>query len=106
MHSEASAAEQTEQIPRVAPGRDPSALPLSPAEGFLLSRIDGHTSWRLLRDIAGIPAEEVDRTLERWVEDGLLILEAGGGDLTPSREASNAEPQAGAVDAGVDLPEA
>ena len=31
------------RIPRLTSGCDPSVLKLSPAEGFLLSRIDGQT---------------------------------------------------------------
>jgi curved DNA-binding protein CbpA len=107
MHSETSAADHAERIPRIAPGRDPSALQMSPAEGFLLSRIDGNTPWRLLRDIGGIPAEQVDRTLERWLDDGLVVLEGGSGGLVVAggdRQGAGAE--RGAVDHTVDLPEA
>ena len=48
-------------VPRLAPGWEARGAGLSPAEGFLLSRIDGSTSWRVLRQIAGVSPEEVDR---------------------------------------------
>lgn len=60
---------------------DPTALSLSPAEGYLLSRIDGHTTWRLLRDIGGLPPEEVDICLESWLDQGVVRL----GERAPSR---------------------
>lgn len=61
-------------IPQVAPDWDPGGSRLTPAEGFLLSRIDGHTPWAQLRQIGGIPPEEVDRCLERWVSEGILTV--------------------------------
>lgn len=65
--------EDLERAPTLAPGGDPSALDLTPAEGFLLSRIDGCTSWRLLREIGGLTTDEVDRCLRSWRERGLVI---------------------------------
>ena len=41
------------RIPRLAAGCDPTKMKLSPGEGFLLSRIDGQTTWKLLREIGG-----------------------------------------------------
>lgn len=61
--------------PRLAAGCDPTSLSLSPEEGFLLSRIDGATPWSLLREIGGLPPERVDRSLERWLGEGILELE-------------------------------
>jgi curved DNA-binding protein CbpA len=60
--------------PRLAPDCDPTQLALDPAEGFLLSRIDGHTPWALLREIGGLPPEQVDRCVERWLDEGILVL--------------------------------
>ena len=45
---------------RLCLGSDPTSLVLSAAEGYLLSRIDGHTPWRVLRETGGLGAEEVD----------------------------------------------
>jgi curved DNA-binding protein CbpA len=75
MHASAAQAEAS-RVPRLAPGCDPTRLPLSPAEGYLLSRVDGATSWAVLRQIGGLPPEEVDRCLERWLEAGLLEIGA------------------------------
>jgi len=96
--------EQEQRIPRLASNGDPSNLQLSPEEGFLLSRIDGHTSWTLLRQIGGIDPAEVDRCIERWVSDGVVVVDEG----EPDREeisAPVAEPKvdAGPVDYASDL---
>ncbi len=40
----------------------------------MLSRIDGHTPWTQLRQIGGIPPEEVDRCLERWLFEGVVEI--------------------------------
>lgn len=81
-----------EGIPRVPAGVDPTALSLTPAEGYLLSRIDGRTSWRDLREIGGVSAEEVDRCLERWLAEGVVELDGGKGP--PRAEARPAAPEA------------
>ena len=44
----------------LCPDSDPTALRLSAAEGYLLSRIDGFTPWRVLREIGGLSPEDVD----------------------------------------------
>lgn len=62
------------QVPALAPGLDPARLPLSPAEGYLLSRIDGRTPWKLLREIGGLAPRDVDRCLARWVAEGVVIV--------------------------------
>ena len=53
---------------------DPTAMPLSPAEGFLLSRVDGQTPWRHLREIGGLTPEEVDLCLESWLARGIVAV--------------------------------
>jgi curved DNA-binding protein CbpA len=55
---------------------NPTALRLSAAEGYLLSRIDGHTPWRLLREIGGLSSDEVDICLENWIADGIVEMRA------------------------------
>lgn len=47
-------------------------IALSPGEGFLWSRIDGVTPWRQLREMGGLPADEVDLCLESWLAQGLI----------------------------------
>jgi len=69
-----SSAAQQERIPHLRPGVDPAGLSLTPAEGYLLSRIDGTTPWTLLRSIGGIGPEEVDRCLERWLAEGVVTV--------------------------------
>lgn len=81
-----------EGILRVPTGVDPTGLSLTPAEGYLLSRIDGRTCWRDLREIGGVSAEEVDRCLERWLADGIVELE--GGKRPPRVAARPAAPEA------------
>jgi len=71
------------RVPQLAPGCDPARLPLSPAEGYLLSRIDGRTPWSLLRQIGGLPAGEVDRCLERWVSEGVLVVDGSASKPNP-----------------------
>jgi curved DNA-binding protein CbpA len=67
--------EHEQRIPRLASSWDPANLQLSPEEGFLLSRIDGHTSWTLLRQIGGIAPEEVDRCIEQWLSEGVVVID-------------------------------
>jgi len=88
--------------PRLAPGCDPSKLALDPSEGFLLSRIDGRTPWALLREIGGLPAEQVDRCVERWLGEGILVLRAA--EAPRESEARAAAPDGSAeLDPTLDL---
>ena len=64
-----------DRVPRLAPGCDPTRFSLSPAEGYLLSRIDGMTSCKMLRQIGGLPAEEVDRHIDGWVKQGVILFD-------------------------------
>jgi curved DNA-binding protein CbpA len=63
-----------DSVMRIAAGCDPSSLTLSPAEGFLLSRIDGRTPRGVLRQIGALAPGEIDRCLERWLKAGVLEL--------------------------------
>ena len=58
-----------ERVPRLAPGCDPARLSLTPAEGYLLSRIDGATPLSLLRQIGGAAARG-GRPLPRALGEG------------------------------------
>jgi curved DNA-binding protein CbpA len=69
---------EQERIPRLAPDLDPEDLELTPVEGFLLSRIDGATSWKTLCHIGGLSPLEVDRALERFEAKGVIVFEAPG----------------------------
>ncbi len=63
-----------DSVMRIAAECDPSTLTLTPAEGFLLSRIDGRTSRGVLRRIGALAPAEIDRCLERWLKEGVLEL--------------------------------
>jgi len=84
MRLQGNTAATNDGIPRIGPGVDPTRLELTPSEGYLLSRIDGATSWTHLRAIGGISPAEVDRCLERWVAEGVLVLATGNGRMTPA----------------------
>jgi tetratricopeptide (TPR) repeat protein len=72
MHSSDDANGQGERIPQLAPGWAPEDIVLTPAEGFLISRIDGRTPWAMLRQIGGLSPEQVDDYLDRWIEAGAI----------------------------------
>ena len=61
MGSSAGGTDADRRCPRLAPDWEERASALSPAEGFLLSRIDGHTPWAVLRQIGGLSPAEADR---------------------------------------------
>ena len=94
MHSAAETRDQDRQVPRLAPGWDPSGCVLSPAEGFLLSRIDGRTSWTALLQIGGLAPDEIESCLKRWMEEGIVLLaevgELGGGGTQDGQKPSPA----------------
>lgn len=83
MRLHGNTAATNEGVPRLGPGVDPTRLELTPAEGYLLSRIDGATSWTHLRAIGGIGPDEVDRCLERWVAAGVVVVEGHKPPLRP-----------------------
>jgi len=70
MQSLAQDQDSLRQIPVLSRDCDATQLKLTAAEGYLLSRIDGTTPWRLLRQMGGVPAEEVDACITRWLETG------------------------------------
>jgi len=63
---------------RLADDCDPTALRLSPTEGYLLSRIDGRTTWGELRQMGALPPDAVDACLDDWIEEGIAILDGEG----------------------------
>jgi len=100
-----------DRVPHVVAGCDPSRLSLTPAEGYLLSRIDGATSLAVLRKIGGMPPAEVDRCVERLVDEGVLAWHAQRGEPPPAappapppRAASAPGAPPLAIDPGLDLP--
>ena len=61
--------------PRQNPAVAPTALPLTAAEYFVLSRIDGHTSLRELIIMLGVPVDEAVATLQRLRALGAVLRE-------------------------------
>ncbi len=94
-----------DRVLRLAPDFDPTDVRLEPAEGYLLSRIDGRTSWGMLRQIGGLPASDIDRCLEKWLADGVVELVGTNGIQThdapppppPEKDASEAPPKRNAA---------
>jgi tetratricopeptide (TPR) repeat protein len=117
MSADRESEESLRRILRLAPDCDPTSLALTPEEGFLLSRIDGCTPWRLLREIGCMDAEEADLCVEGWIASGVVKVEGLAPDkprsertLGPSRtpdRAKGATPthvDETLIDAGLDLP--
>src|SRR6185369_13778790 len=84
--------------PRLAADWEEHASSLSPAEGFLLSRIDGHTPWAVLREIGGLAPAEADAALADWLARGLVEVDAEKPDPEPARSAAEAQELRAAVD--------
>ena len=93
--------DRMDDVLAVASECDPTQLELSAPEGFLLSRIDGATPWRLLREIGGIPAGDVDVCLDRWLEAGWLVRVGGSGARTASGSPGEASETTAASEAPV-----
>src|SRR5262245_46268506 len=90
-----SIAKTGQGIPHLVDGWETQGLRLTPSEGFLLSRIDGVTPWTALRQIAGMPAEDVDACLERWIAQGIVAVAPGaaaGDGAAAHGEASELDP--------------
>ena len=85
MSRDAGSAKWGRRMLRVVSEAKASSLRLTAEEGFLLSRLDGHTPWRLARDIAGMAPEEADLCVEGWLATGLLEL---AGYASPAADAS------------------
>jgi hypothetical protein len=103
-----------DQIPQLSATWDMGSAQLTPMEGFLLSRIDGQTSCAVLRQIGGMPPEEVDALIDGWVTEGVLCL-VGGAGSSPEGPSSGVEDLPGPedltpellleLDPSLDLPE-
>jgi len=61
-------------VPRLVPACDVRRLPLSPTEGYLLSRIDGHVSAIELCLMTGLGRDDVDKALEHLAELGAVTM--------------------------------
>jgi tetratricopeptide (TPR) repeat protein len=65
-------ASQAEKIPSIKPGVDIYSLPLTPADGFIISCMDGSVSIEDISHISGISLEQTQRVIERLDELGVL----------------------------------
>jgi curved DNA-binding protein CbpA len=63
------------RLPRLLPGADLRGLSISPAEAFVVSRVDGTTSVADIAEETGKPLEEVQELLERLAALGVLVLD-------------------------------
>lgn len=90
MGSERSGGDDLGRVLRLADGCDPTALALSAGEGYLLSRIDGHTPWRVLRVMGGIDADEADMVMEGWLATGVVEVARHAAPPKQDRLASRA----------------
>jgi curved DNA-binding protein CbpA len=64
------------RLPRLLPGTDLRGLPISPAEAFVVSRVDGTSSIEEIAEETGKPLDEVMALLERLVALGAVVLDA------------------------------
>jgi len=78
--------EEHSAVPQLSPDCDLGSLTLTPAEGFLLSRVDGRTTWGLLREVGGLPPDLVDATLRRFADLGVVVLDPGKAEASAERE--------------------
>jgi len=62
-----------EWIPKLNPAVDLRKLPLSPEEGFVLSRLDGATPAKNLPALTGLPEERLKTILTRLLSEGALL---------------------------------
>ena len=60
------------RVPRLVAGVDLTKLPLSPLEGFVLSRIDGLANVVVLTDLTNLDENEVVRFVARLIELGAV----------------------------------
>ncbi len=72
----------TSKLPRLLPGTDLRGLPISPAEAFVVSRIDGATSISEIAEQTGKSLDEVRELLERLVQVGAVLFD----EPPPSQE--------------------
>ncbi|WP_171448962.1 hypothetical protein [Corallococcus carmarthensis] len=102
--------------PKLNPAVDLRRLPLNAEEGFVLSRLDGHTREKDLPALTGFPPEKLRDILARLVSQGALLpgTEAAGAvntvrqPVSPPAVTRAEEPRAPSVDASdlEPLPEA
>lgn len=78
--------------PKLNPTVDLRRLPLNAEEGFVLSRLDGHTRARDLPALTGLPQERLQDILARLVAQGALLPGAEAPVNTVRQEPAAPEP--------------
>src|SRR5687767_3698632 len=92
-------------VPQPRMGIDPTAAGLSAQEGWVLSRVDGHTSFGELCLITGLGEAQTVEILRRLAERGLIAVEGlSGGAAEPIRTPSGGVPVRGGTALVVDVP--
>ncbi|MFH1807393.1 MAG: J domain-containing protein [Pseudomonadota bacterium] len=97
-----------DEIPRPVEGVDVTRFDLTAEEGFVYSRIDGHTPVRSLPMMTALPEASVARALQRLRVLGAVVLSTVGGNGTSqsaARPRKQDEPFEGMVFNLVDLAE-
>lgn len=74
--------------PRLVSGRDLKSLPLTPADAFLLSRVDATLTEQDLAIVTGLPPEQVASMLDRLEALGVIAFPSVGSSHTRLRAAS------------------
>ncbi len=85
------------RVPRPKSGCDIKSLPLSPAEAFLLSRIDATTNERDLSLMTGLSPADVAASLDRLARLGAIELDGPPGSTKAAPRATASAGQARAV---------
>jgi Flp pilus assembly protein TadD len=92
------------RLPRLVDGIDVKALPIGPADAFVLSRVDGSSSEAEIAAATGLALDAVQRTIARLLELGAVeVAEKAEAAPRPHRAAMGSSPQfalgaAGAVE--------
>src|SRR5690606_2548839 len=60
------------RVPRLVVGVDLTQLPLTPLEGFVLSRVDGMNPVTVLADLTNLAEDDVDRIVGKLIELGAV----------------------------------
>src|SRR5262245_23655147 len=73
-----------DEVPRPNPRIDPVAAGLSAQEGWVFSRVDGHTTFGELFHITGLGESQTVEILKSLVARGLVLTRIGGGVSSPA----------------------
>jgi curved DNA-binding protein CbpA len=71
------------RVPRLLSGHNLKSIPLSPAEQYLVSMIDGVLGEQELALVAGLSPAQAAATLDRLVKAGAIALDAGAPEPPP-----------------------